>query len=345
MKKNQKILLVSHEMTYTGAPRSLLNIARLIKKTGNDVHVWTLEDGAFHVEFEKEKIAVDAFPENIDDEIIKEFDLIILNTIFTAHFVERFQKLTRTILYIREAHNILTLVNDCKLNERHIKNAKEAICVSKYAESFIKEYCMPHKLTVLHNFVKDTYCYKDLNFVRGGEIHFLLSGTYEERKGHDIAVAAFLRMPDELKKVTRLHIVGPMPEWSRYFWKRLRNEYDGRIIEHGEIVDEKLRIALYRKMNVFLIPSRDEACSLVALEGAMLGKALIMSENVGAQYLDRKGESIYPTEDVGALCQKMCEFTSQRRLLLRGLKMRKAYKTTSTEKIFRKKLKEIMIHE
>lgn len=345
MKKNRKILLVSHEMTYTGAPRSLLNMARLLKEAGMSVSVWTFEDGVFHIEFEKEKIAVDIFPQNVDDEVIKEFDLIVLNTFFTAHLVERFQKLTRTILYIREAQNIPVLVKDCKLNEQYIKNANEAICVSEYAESFIRKYCMPHKLTVLHNFVKDSYRYTDLNFVKGGKIHFLLSGTYEERKGYDIAIAAFIRMPDKLKKITRLHIMGPKPEWSRYFRDRLRAEYDGRIIEHGEIADEKQRLALYRQMNVFLIPSRDEACSLVALEGAMLGKALIMSENVGAQYLDRKRKSIYPTEDVNVLCRKMCESTSRKILLLRGLEMRKAYKCTSTEKIYREKFREIMAYE
>lgn len=345
MNRDQKILLVSHEMTYTGAPRSLLNIARLLQEAGIIVSVWTLEDGGFHVEFEKEKILVDMFPENVDDEVIKDFDLIILNTFFTAHLVERFQKLTRTILYIREAQNITDLVKDCKLSVLHIKNANEVICVSEYAECFIREYCMPHKLTVLHNFVKDTYHYRNLNFVKDGKVNFLLSGTYEERKGYDIAIAAFIRMPDKLKKITRLHIIGHMPEWSRQFWEELRDEYDDRIIEYGEIADEKQRLALYRKMNVFLIPSRDEACSLVALEGAMLGKTLIMSKNVGAQYLDRKGENIYPTEDVDALCRKMCESTSRKILLLRGLEMRKAYKRTSTEKRYREKLWEIIEYE
>ena len=55
MKKKQKILLVSHEMTYTGAPRSLLNIAKILKKSGTEVDVWTLKKGDFQREFEKEQ--------------------------------------------------------------------------------------------------------------------------------------------------------------------------------------------------------------------------------------------------------------------------------------------------
>ena len=341
MKKRRKVLLVSHEMTYTGAPRSLLNIAKILKKSGADVDVWTLQNGNFQREFEKEQITVSILTKIIRDDKIRQYSLIILNTFFTAHLAERFQKITRTVLYIREAHNIPVLARDCGLNMEHIRTADEVVCISEYAEAFIRENCMPHKLLVLHNFVKDDYN-GQMNLVRDGRIHFLLSGTYEERKGFDIAIAAFLRMPEELKKITKLHIVGQMPQWSRGFWERLRTIYDERIIEHGMITDEAKRLELYRQMNVFVISSRDEACSLVALEGAMLGKVLIMSENVGAQYLDKKKKGIYPTEDVEVLCRKMCETTSRRELLIRGMEMRKAYRQAATAKIYKKKFFEIM---
>lgn len=339
--KKKRILLVSHEMSYTGAPRSLLNIARILHEADKKVEIWTLKDGEFRQEFEREGFQIESFPEIISEESIREYEIIILNTFFNAYLIEKFQKITRTILYIREAHNIFNLAEDCGLNIDNIRKAKEVICVSEYAEAFIKRNCMPHKLWVLHNFVKDDYDGR-LNIVKDGIIHFLLSGTYERRKGFDIAVEAFMQMPEELKRITRLHIVGQMPDWSRNFWEQLSEKYDERIIEHGEIIDASERLALYRQMNVFVIPSRDEACSLVALEGAMLGKALIISENVGAQYLDRNKGSIYPTEDVDILCRKMCESTSRRILLLRGLEMRKAYKKTSTEKIYREKLREII---
>lgn len=337
----QKILLVSNEMTYTGSPRSLLNIAKILKELGADIDVWTLKNGGFQKEFENEQIQVKVFPEMIKEDKIRQYNLIILNTFFTAHLVKRFQKLTRTILYIREAHNIPTLARDCGLDIDDIRKANEVICISEYAEAFIRKNCMPHRLLVLHNFVKDDYN-GQLNLVRGGRVHFLLSGTYEERKGYDIAIDSFLRMPEKLKRVTCLHIVGRTPEWSRYFWERLREEYDNRIVEHGEISDEAERLKLYRQMNVFVIASRDEACSLVALEGAMLGKALIMSENVGAQYLDKKRKAVYSTEDVDVLCRKMCEMTSRRELLVRGIAMRKAYKQMATIETYKREFMKLL---
>lgn len=114
MKKKQKILLVSHEMTYTGAPRSLLNIAKILKKSGTEVDVWTLKKGDFQREFEKEQIPVSILSKTIGEDRLRQYQLIILNTFFTAHLAERFQKITRTVLYIREGRNIPVLVRDCR---------------------------------------------------------------------------------------------------------------------------------------------------------------------------------------------------------------------------------------
>ena len=54
----KKVLLISHEMSYTGAPRSLLNMAKVLQKEKIKVSVWSLETGEFEREFAKEKIEV-----------------------------------------------------------------------------------------------------------------------------------------------------------------------------------------------------------------------------------------------------------------------------------------------
>ena len=97
---NKKILLISHEMSYTGAPRSLLNLAKILKESGMEVNVWTLENGNFQKEFEKERIQVKVMPEVIKEDEIRQYNLIILNTFFTAHLVEKLQKITRIVGWI-----------------------------------------------------------------------------------------------------------------------------------------------------------------------------------------------------------------------------------------------------
>lgn len=339
--KEKRILLVSHELTYSGAPRSLLNMAVLLKNQGCYVEIWSLLDGDFSEEISKANIRLKVISDvkTINYDEVSKFNIVILNTFFTAQLVQQMQSRVRTILYIREAQNIPELAKACNLDEEDIRRANEIICVSEYAQEFIKNRYSPKNIRVMHNFVNDVYN-GALNIVKNNTIHFIISGTYEYRKGYDMVIEAFNHMPEELQSKTRLHLVGRKPEWSQKYWELLQKKYNYRIIDHGEIQDREELIRLYKQMNVFVIASRDESCSLVALEGAMLGKALIMSENVGAQYLDEKKKGIYKTEDAGELCRRMCELTSRRELLIRGIKMRKSYKRTSTAKIYKRKLKE-----
>lgn len=338
----KKILLVSHEMTYTGAPRSLLNIAKILLRLNYEVSVYTLEDGNFKREYEKIGLSVQRVPEKKQWlQLLKEYDVAIFNTIFTLSLCIESQNIIRSILYIREAENIPDIGIGSGIPVENIKNIKEAICLSEYAKAFIMAKYRPKKLTVIHNFVNDEY-HGELNLIKNNTINFMISGTVEWRKGHDNVINAYLCMPEELRRISQLHIVGRMPEWSKPFWKHLIPKDEPSIIYHGEISDEKERISLYKRMNVFIVASRDEACSLVALEGAMLGKALILSENTGAKYLDVDGKYIYTTEDIGALSRKMCQLTSRKELIIRGGKMRRQYLKTSTSKKYEAQIKKII---
>ncbi|HIT06047.1 MAG TPA: hypothetical protein IAB53_05315, partial [Candidatus Scybalocola faecipullorum] len=128
----KKILLVSHEMTYTGAPKSLLKLACILQKCAYEVEIWTLKDGNYISEFEKNSFSVTTidFPENASERLsknLKRFDLVIANTIFCAQFARFSQMFTRTILYIREAANISNLINGCFLNAEDISKCNHII--------------------------------------------------------------------------------------------------------------------------------------------------------------------------------------------------------------------------
>lgn len=339
----KRIVLVSHEMTYTGSPRSLYNMASVLKNNGLYVELLTLKDGPFRAEFEKLGIKTTIIDKPIKcyHDLIVSFDLAILNTIFTLNLLDDFQPYLRTVLFIREGKNISSIISNCALDENALLKAKEIWTVSEYSKKTICELCHPSKIIVLHNFVDDIHK-RSFNFVRNETIHYLISGTIEYRKGIDLVIDAFLRMPDFLKKKSYLHIVGDKPDWARNYWESLEQICDDHILYHGLITDDSKLYDLYKSMNVFVIPSRDEACSLVALEGAMLGKAIIFSESVGAQYLDSGGFSIVKSDDVEALSRKMCEFTSRRILLIQGMKMKCGYYKTSTRKRYTVKLMKLL---
>ena len=344
-----KILLCSHEMSYTGAPRSLKLMAGVLKEAGYDVTVWSLREGSFKKEFEMEGFVVRtiSFPEMVSDELaetIGQFSVVIANTIFCAAFAQYAGKYTKAILYVREAQNLPQLISDCNLNEIDLLNAEHIVCVSEYAKTFLEERYGIYNATVIHNFVEDVYAKKDCKYKNKKVVDFLVSGTLEPRKGQKIAVEALNLLPKFERKKMRLHLVGPMPEWATEYQSELCLNTENRLIYHGEIQEREILLELYKSMDVILIPSLDESCSLVALEAAMLGKAMLLTENVGAKYLV-DCECIVKTKDSQNLSLKMLKCIKKPKLLREiGARNRQRYLELGTKEKYRESIERYLFH-
>lgn len=312
--KNKKVLLVNFEMTYTGSPRALLNLALGLRELGYTPDVWTLNEGPFQKEFLDNGIAIKVvdFPETAGSEldtILPHYRFVIANTVFCAAFANYAQHFVKTVLYIMEANNLPQLVHDCGLNVDDIINAQYLLCVSNYAKQCIKEMYPIKRIDVLQNFVEPWQGERKKK--TNDSVCFLVSGTIEYRKGQDVAENAFLSLPEEMQKKAELHFVGPAPDWSREYQDELHKKQTKQVIFHEEIRDKDQLFELYDSMDVFIVASRDESCSLVALEAAMLGKALLVTENTGAKYLAEES-CILPTGDVEALGKRMAYYITNR---------------------------------
>lgn len=314
----KRILLISHEMTYTGAPRSLLNLALLLRSRGNYVKVATLKSGPFEKEYRKYGFIVRHYYEERYNYSLLTYkqDLVIANTIFSGNFAIQAQQYVPTILYIREARNLPRLLHENSIPASVITDAENVVCVSEYAADFIRETYHPKSIYILHNFINKKFGYKPLkNVLCDGKIHFLISGTIEERKGHDIAIKAFDILPTNISNKVVLHVVGRIPEWSHEYYESLKLDAKDNVVYHGEIKNTSKMFQLYESVNVVLIPSLDESCSLVALEGAMHGKFLLLSENVGAKYLVTENGLVIPANSVKELSDAIIYIVNNSRIL------------------------------
>lgn len=292
------------------------------------VTVWSLKKGNFENEFLRNGIEVINIGDKWNIKEIKRFDIVIANTIFCIQFAQIAQRYVNSVLFLREAHNIPELLNLIGEKKETLETILNIACISEYAQKFINQYYHIKNIYVLHNYVEDNYQYR-LNYVKDNIIHFAVIGTVEMRKQQREVIQAFTAMPSELKKKSLLHIIGKCPEWSIGYWSSFPILAE-RVLYHGEIKDECERIKLYKRMNVFIVASTDEACSLVALEGAMLGKAIILSDHVGAEYLSRDKKYIYNVQDTLQLTRKMCQLTSRKELLREGIKMRRSYRNMAS---------------
>ena len=322
----------------------MLQTAIILKEEGYNVTVWTLRAGEFEEEFQKAgmKVVKIDFLKEISEKMageLRDFSLVIANTIFTAPFAKYAQKYAKTILYIREARNIPQIMTSCAMEETDIMLAEHIVCVSEYAEEFIRDKYNQKDISVIHNYVEDCFQkkYRGKNMLLTNRTDFLVSGTVEPRKGQSIAVDAFLQLIKEGKnRKIYLHIVGAMPEWAGEYQKNLGLSLHNWIIYHGEIHDRRKLLNLYEKMDVILVPSLDESCSLVVLEAAMLGKAVILTENTGAKYLVDSA-CIVETGNSKKLAEKMREYIhNPKKVEEDGKRNRINYLGKATKELYRK---------
>ena len=348
MKEDKKILLVIHELTYSGSPRSTLNMAIVLRNIYSTVEIWALEDGGFKEELSNYGFDVKIVDEPLAfiplEERLKAFDLVIANTIFCYEFAYMAQAYVKTILYIREAKNISEIIKNHNINASLIRKINYIICISDYAYHYIRQYHEKSGLYVVYNYVEDKKWKLRLHRPRF-EIFMLMAGTLEYRKGFDVVLQAFEMLENKKKDRIKLFVMGREVLWDK--------EYGQYIIEHpdsiylGEIKDEKAKYQLYSKMHFIIIPSRDEACSLVALESAMLGKSLIISDNVGAKYLvNNKNGYIYTTEkpiELANIFEKILQDDFLKlHCKIKGYYSRKKYIKYGTKKKYQSCLREVL---
>lgn len=335
--KNKKnILLVSHSFTVSGAPRSLLRIGKVLISAGYNVEVWSPYGGGISAEYERENISVRIvkYDQLNTDEIIKaikKFDFAICNTILTNSYYEQLKKYIPTVWYIREATNVSDYCNDQKkpVMYHDLCKAEDLICVSDYAADALKQY--NKKVRVLKNCIEDEsntavpyQPYKDQ------KIRFIQLGSLEYRKGFDVIVDAYDKLPEVYKGHCEFYFAGQIvPAASAYadeVLARVRRNQNMHYL--GVIKDQRKKTELISSMDVVIVASRDESCSLVALEGTMLAKPLIVTENVGAKYVVDEGKNgfIVETGNVEALMCALRYFVDNSgRLLEMGQYSRKVY--------------------
>lgn len=348
---NKKILFVTPELTYTGTPRSLLRMCKVAQELGYEPVVWSSKNGPFVQEYHKNNINVRIVPEtelsksNIIKEI-KKFNMAICNTIVTDNYAEVFSKHIPTVWYIREATNIPDFLNNNNNRRKNLEKNKLICCVSEYAAKAISKY-NKNNIIIIKNCVEDETEFADDYVCGSGEtVKFVQFGTMEYRKGYDILIAAYKRLPDKYKKQVELYFAGGFinsgAPYCSYIFREIKKNKNIHYL--GIVKGEKNKISTLSKMDVVVVASRDESCSLVALEGAMLSKPLILTENVGAKYMINGNGIITISDNVESMCNAFIYMVDNKKKLKEmGIKSRFMYEKYANMKNYKDDLKKLFL--
>lgn len=347
--EEKKILVVIPELTYSGSTFSSLRICRVLLEEGMAVNVMSCASGPFCVEYEKLGITPEIIDKNHiydNEELISEiaeYDLMIANTVIVYAIADMAKNIIPTIWYIREAHNLSWQF--CKYDYRRyyaLKRAENIYAVSEYAAEYIRNNYNPN-VRVVHNCVEDV----GNRYAKGSEyeddiVRFISLGSLEPRKAFDILAMAYISLPEDMRKRSEIHIAGRITDYAKDYAENLLDlisEEQG-IIYHGEITDRDALLQLMKNCDVAVVPSKDESCSLVAIEAAMLSLPLILSENIGAAYLAEEGKSgwLFETDNAEALSAALIKAIENNDLAGMGHEARIKYEATSTYAEYRKSI-------
>ncbi|HSF39041.1 MAG TPA: glycosyltransferase family 4 protein [Thermoanaerobaculia bacterium] len=130
-----------------------------------------------------------------------------------------------------------------------------------------------------------------------GPVTFLFSGATIRRKGFDLLLAAFDRVPEG-----RLRLVGPKGDLGHL----LDGRSPDRVTFVGPVPQRELAEEL-RRADCLVLPSRNDSYGMVVAEALASGTPVLVSEMVGAKDLVSEGRTgwIVPVEDVEALTRRM----------------------------------------
>ncbi|RUX75753.1 glycosyltransferase [Mesorhizobium sp. M7A.F.Ca.US.006.04.2.1] len=300
------ILIVSHDMTESGAPRVVLDMARALSSAGNFVVVMAPADGPMRKYINElgVTVIVDELLFERHDTVLKfgrNFDTVIVNTVLGWPIISQLAELVPTFWYIHESEFAKDLFSS-NLDARYALEKAAGVWVgSKIAggavEPFFRGYSIVPYGTSTIGPVSEPF-----QSSLGDDKNIVVSvlGSYEPRKGQDLAILALDELEKSVRRMCELRLAGRI----------LNVAYHGQIKQMADIrvgvsMEGALSHADYERAlhetDILLVSSRDDTLPLVSIDALRSGKILVCSTAVGTADFIEDGVSGYVAKDASPI--------------------------------------------
>jgi GT2 family glycosyltransferase/glycosyltransferase involved in cell wall biosynthesis len=310
-KSGRNLLLISHDLSLSGAPIIMSHLAKWCREHGTFVVVMSPEDGPLREAFVQADIPViidsllatgyEAFTKFGRGLSVKShksfarfsraFDCVIASTIFAAPLIRDAR--TEGIPHIWWIHE--ALVGDQFLRKYSVLPAvlglAEQIITPDKSSRRVYQAFARRPIRVLPYGIPDIAPGHAIQRERrAGPLRFLLLGTIEHRKGQQTLLEALRYLPMDVLDRSKFLIVGRPHDAKLAAQVRAAAENSPHL-QYRETVGHQDALTLIQETDVMLCTSSDETGPLILIEAMALGKP-ILSTKVGIV-----GENLIADED------------------------------------------------
>lgn len=345
-KEANACILVTNGMGYGGAPLVLLEAAKVYKKNGYKVILYTEFYGDLLNVCRKQKIEVWIAPRGwkmLSKLVLScKFQFAFVNTAVMYRWVEAFEKIKLpTIWWLHESDSYIDPIA-VEMPTR-VASGTMVLAVSERTTAALQKNCINYKPQMLYYGLDDLAEQEEpIAKINNKNIYtFLVMGAICSRKNQIFAIQAYNRLPKEIKDVCKLVLVGtPLDEEDPYYVEFMRVVKQHPEIDYIPRVERREIPALYRRIDALICCSIDDPLPVVVTECFMFGKTVIISSGSGQYYMVIDGYNgySYPESDVNELCEKMKTAWVARDDKEMGRHARNLYTSKFTTRVFEERL-------
>ena len=343
---NERILLISHELSFTGAPLALLELARCLVNDNKAVFLYSCIDGElFNLFLELGVVVILPSDKSINEQWLREIAVlflhVVVNTSTCSGFVKVLAPLARHVHWWIHESIIDMDYRDC-IDVPDLPSV-DIWAASPKTQVIIRQQ-IQRDSKILPVCIVDKYTQKLYENVHSDITVFLWAGSICSNKSLETLLQAITLIPIELLQNMRFIICGSISnEDYTELISNFCNVYQN-VIYLGELQHDEL-LEVMDQVDGVIVTSIEETTSMVAVEGMMKEKVVLCSEGCGiTQYLTNGEDSyIFAVNDFESLSKIIVEVCATKKdlsdLRQRG---RNIYLNNFSENHFQKKVKALL---
>lgn len=326
----KNILIISHELSLTGAPIALQNLAKSLIKCGYNVNLLSPFDGPLKKELIADEINVSVVtPENLYGEdsclnaIAYNYDLIILNTVVTYRAVNILANSGIPVFWwIHDSFDSYSMGGFAGIMPEKLPSNVKVFCAGEYAKRALLSYYPKYatQTELLYYYLPDMHIDYNNNDkfllpnLQKDKIVFAVIAQQDERKGQDVLVDAIALLPENIRSKAIFYFIGKPYDKPIYdSIQKAVSIFPNTIYCIDEIPHDQI-FSVYEQCDCIICPSKDDPLPVFVAEAMMMSKIIICSENTGTAPIIEKNKCgiVYKKNSPSDLAQAIEQVVSHK---------------------------------